>query len=402
MLFLTERSNLLIYILSIGVFGILNTEMGFIGILPLLADQFHVSISQAGLLISLFALVVAISGPTMPLLFSSVNRKTVMLLVLGVFILGNIVSIFASNFTVALLARVVPAFFHPVYCSLAFTVAAASVSKEEAPKAVSKVFVGVSGGMVLGVPVSSFIAGNISLEMAMVFFAVINIAAFAATILFVPSMPVKERLSYGTQVSVLKKPMTWISIIAVILMNGAVFGVFSYWAKYLEIVTKLSWNTISFILFIYGLATVFGSIVAGRLLSRRAIRVIIAFPFALGIVYSVLFLSGQLAVFMVCTTLVWGILGGIGGNINQYWISTAAPEAPDFANGLFLTAANLGTTLGTTVCGFVISQMGIEYIMFGGLFLSALSTIFIIARIVKNGNWKKNFVIEHLEEKELT
>jgi MFS transporter, DHA1 family, inner membrane transport protein len=78
-----------------------------------------------------------------------------------------------------------------------FSVAAASVRPEEAPKAVSKVIVGVSAGMVIGVPVSNFIAGVASLEMAMVFFAVVNAIAFVATILFVPSMPVKERLSYG-------------------------------------------------------------------------------------------------------------------------------------------------------------------------------------------------------------
>ncbi len=137
---MAKRNNLLILILTIGVFGILNTEMGIVGILPLIADHFDISISTAGLLVSLFALAVAISGPTMPLLFSGINRKKVMLLVLGVFVLGNIVSIFASNFTILLIARVIPAFLHPVYVSIALTTAAASVSKEEAPKATSKVF----------------------------------------------------------------------------------------------------------------------------------------------------------------------------------------------------------------------------------------------------------------------
>jgi MFS transporter, DHA1 family, inner membrane transport protein len=204
-----KQKILLIFILTIGVFGILNTEMGVIGILPSIAEHFHVSVSKAGLLVSLFALVVAVSGPTMPLLFSGINRKKVMLLVLGVFVLGNTVSIFTSNFTILLLARVIPAFFHPLYCSLAFTVAAVSVSKEEAPKAVSKVFIGVSAGMVIGVPISNFIASAASLQMAMVFFAVVNAIVFIATLLFVPSMPVKERLSYGAQLSVLKKLITY-------------------------------------------------------------------------------------------------------------------------------------------------------------------------------------------------
>ncbi len=203
--FLTKRNHLLIFILTIGVFGIINTEMGVIGLLPSIADHFNVSISQAGLLVSLFALTIAVSGPTMPLLFSGINRKKVMLLVLGVFVLGNIVSIFTSNFTILLIARIIPAFFHPIYCSLAFTAAASSVSKEEAPKAVSKVFIGVSAGMVAGVPIASFIDSAVSYEMAMAFFAIVNSIVFIATLIFLPSMPVEDRLSYGTQLSVLKK-----------------------------------------------------------------------------------------------------------------------------------------------------------------------------------------------------
>ena len=83
---LKSNGNLMIFILTIGVFSIINTEMGVIGILPLLAERFGVSIPQAGLLISLFALAVAFSGPVMPLLFSGMERKKVMLLVLGLFL----------------------------------------------------------------------------------------------------------------------------------------------------------------------------------------------------------------------------------------------------------------------------------------------------------------------------
>src|SRR4051794_9032655 len=152
--------------------------MGVIGILPSLAEHYDVSVSKAGLLVSLFALAVAISGPTMPLLFSGINRKKVMLLVLGVFVLGNIVSIFASNFTIALIARVIPAFLHPVYVSIALTAAATSVSKEEAPKAVSKVMLGVTAGIVIGSPVTTFIANTTSVAMAMLFFTIVNSIAF--------------------------------------------------------------------------------------------------------------------------------------------------------------------------------------------------------------------------------
>ncbi|MEW5594235.1 MFS transporter [Peribacillus frigoritolerans] len=378
-----KQNNLLIFILTIGVFGIINTEMGVIGILPSIADHFHVSISKAGLLVSLFALAVAVSGPTMPLLFSGMNRKKVMLLVLGVFVLGNIVSIFTTNFTLALVARIVPAFFHPIYCSLAFTVAADSVSKEEAPKAVSKVFIGVSAGMVVGVPIVSFIDNAASIEMAMTFFAIVNAIVFLATLVFVPSMPVEEKLSYGAQLSVLKKSITWLSIVAVILLNSAVFGVYSYLTEYLKTVTNMSSNTISLMLLIYGGANIIGNIAAGKLLTKNANKSVVIFPFALGAVYIILFLFGQFTIPMAILTLIWGILAGIGGNINQYWIMSSAPESPDFANGLFLTAVNLGTTIGAAAGGLFISELGTQYVIFVGLLSLLLSSVMIFLRNYK-------------------
>lgn len=377
---LVKGNKLLIYIVTIGVFGIINTEMGVIGILPDIAEHFDISVSKAGLLVSLFALAVAVSGPTMPLLFSGINRKTVMLLVLGVFVLGNIVTIFTTDFTIALLARVVPAFFHPIYCSLAFSVAAASVSKEVAPKAVAKVFIGVSAGMVVGVPIVSFIANAVSLEMAMAFFAMVNVLVFIVTWIFVPSLPVEQRLSYGVQLSVLKKSITWLSIVAVILLNSAVFGVYSYLADYLKTVTNMPSNTISLMLLVYGGANIIGNIVAGKLLTKNANKSVAVYPFALGALYIIFFIFGQFTVAMAIITLIWGVLAGIGANINQYWITSSAPEAPDFANGLFLTSANLGTTIGAAIGGLFISELGSPYVVFVGLLSLILSAVAIFLR----------------------
>lgn len=386
---MAKRKNLLIFILTIGVFGILNTEMGYIGILPSIAEHFNVSVSTAGLLVSIFALSVAISGPIMPLLLSRINRKKVMLFVLGIFLMGNIVSIFTSDFTTLLFARIVPAFFHPVYCSLAFSTAAASVSREEAPKAVARVFIGVSAGMVIGVPVSSFFDSVFSLQAAMVFFAVVIAIAFLATLLFVPSMPVEEKLSYGAQLSVLKKLITWISIAAVILLNGAIFGVYSYLADYLGTFTNMMPNTISITLFLYGGANVIGSVIAGRLLTKNATKLVLIYPLALGAIYIILFFTGQFTLPMLIISLVWGILGGIGANITQYWIMSAAPDSPDFSNGLFLTAANLGTTFGTAVGGIFISQMGIQYVVIVGMVSVILSFAMILLRIYMYNPSKK-------------
>ncbi|QQZ11333.1 MFS transporter [Heyndrickxia vini] len=377
---MSKRNHLLIFILIVGAFGIINTEMGVVGILPYIADHFHISVSMAGWMVSLFALTVSVSGPTMPLLFSGINRKKAMLIVLGIFVLCNIVSIFTSNYTVALIARVIPAIFQPIYFSGAFTIAANSVKKEEAPKAVSKVFIGVSAGMVLGVPIASFLASTISFQLSMGFFAFVNAIVFIATFVFFPSMPVKEKLSYGAQLSVLKKPITWLSIVAVLLLNSAVFGVYSYLAEYLKSVTNISGKTISLMLVIFGGANIIGNILAGKLLTKNAIKTVVSFPLALAVVYIILFYLGQFTLPMAIITLVWGILAGIGTNINQYWITSAASKAPDFANGLFLSSVNLGTTIGTAAGGLFITGLGTQYVVFVGIISLGLGLVFILLR----------------------
>ncbi|WP_018884465.1 MFS transporter [Paenibacillus massiliensis] len=378
---MVRHNRMLIFILTVGVFGILNTEMGVIGILPSLAEHFNVSVTQAGLLVSVFALGIAVSGPILPLILSGVDRRKVMLLVLGVFVAGNVVAMLTTSFTVLLVARIIPALLHPVYCSLAFTAAASSVSKEEAPKAVAKVFVGVSAGMVAGVPIASFIDSAVSYEMAMAFFAIVNIFVFVATLLFVPSMPVKERLSYGDQFAVLKKPIVWISIIAVVLMNSSVFGVYSYVTEYLNMVTNMSPREISLTLLLFGGANMVGNLVAGRLLARHAGYFIIISPLLLGVVYTVLFLIGSFPVPVAFITIVWGVLaGGIMANMNQYLISSAAPEAPDFANGLFISACNIGTTVGAAFGGLFISGLGVKYVVWVGVLSVILGLVTILLR----------------------
>ena len=357
----------LILILTLGVFSIINTEMGVVGILPLISENYGVTVATAGLLVSMFALVVAASEPTMPLFFSGINRKKAMVLVLSVFTACNVISAFASNFPVVLITRVIPAFFQPVYVSMAMSVAGSSVPEKESPKAVARVMMGVSAGMVLGVPIVSYISSLTSLRAGMLFFAAVNAAALIATIIAVPDLPVKERMSYGSQLSVLKEGKTWLSIFGVMFLNGSVFGVYSYLSEYMETVTQLSAGLISILLLVYGLSNMIGNLIAGRLLSSRPKGFVVTFPFFLAAVYAVLFFLGYFTVPMAVLTFVWGVLAGAAANINQYWLATAAPKAPDFANGLFLASTNLGTTVGTTACGFFLSRFGTRYIVLGGI-----------------------------------
>lgn len=363
-------NRLLVLLLTVGVFGILNTEMGITGVLPHISEHYGVSLTTAGLLVSGFALVVAIAGPTMPLLFSKVNRRLVMLLATGAFTLSTIVSIFAPNFTVLLIARVLPAIFHPVYVSMAMTVAATSVPETESRKAVAQVFMGVSAGTLLGVPVSNFLASQFSLSLAMIFFAVINLLVFIGTVVLVPSMPVTTGLSYGQQLSILKLKTIWISIISVLLLNGAVLGFNSYMSDFLASFSQINVNLIALVLLGIGLANIVGNALAGQLLDKNAHQLLLSLPLVLIFDLALLFF-----------VIIFGILGGLVGNVNQYMIYSVGEDAPDFANGLFLAAANLGVTVGTSFTGvFITLGGGSQFSIWGSIIMLIVAFVAILTR----------------------
>ena len=391
-----RNPKLLVLLLTFGVFGIINTEMGVVGIIPLIASTFGVSVPEAGWTVSVFALIVAISAPVMPLLFSGMNRKTVMLLALGLFTASNVISLLTDSFAVLLAARALPAFLHPVYVSMAFTVAAQSVEKGDASKAVSQVFVGVSAGMVLGVPLTSFIASHTSFAVAMGFFALVNALVLIATFVCVPSMPVSRRLSYGSQLSVLRKPVLWHSVIAFALINGAMFGFFSFMADFLNRVTGLTFDAVSGLLLVYGLANIAGNIIAGKIFSAKKALYMAATPAVMFAVYVLLFLFGGLGAAAGVLILAAGLLAGFVNIVGQYMISSAAAEAPDFANGLYLTAANFGTMAGTALCGTFIGLAGTRYSLIGTLLFLATSLVFVAARR-HAGRSKARLAVAHTE-----
>ncbi|MDK9858329.1 MFS transporter [Staphylococcus equorum] len=381
-----KNNKLIILILTIGVFGILNTEMGFIGLIPQIAERFGVSTSTAGWLVSIFAIGIAISGPIMPLLLSKLERKKVMIIVLLIFIISNIISVFTTSFTVLLIARVILAIFHPVYIALAFSVASDSVNSKDAPKAVACVFIGVSSGMVVGVPIVNFLATQFNLSIALSFFALVNIIVLILTLIFIPKMPTKKSVTYGTQLSVLKRPLIWISILVSILFNAAIFGVYSYLTDYLNIVTEAPSHYVSIILFLYGISNILGNIIAGKLLTSIPQTAIFLLPFALIIIYVSMFGLGSFLIPMAIISIFWGTLAGISANITQYVITSSAPDAADLSNGIFLSAVNSGTTIGTFIGGIFITTLGSNYVIMVGILACVINILFIL---IRNKSFKK-------------
>ncbi len=374
-----KNENIIIYIMMLGTFGVLSTEMGVVGILPQIAEYFNVNITQAGLFVSLFALTIAICGIFMPLVFSKFDRKKSFILVLAIFTIFSTIGAFVTDFNIALICRIIPAIFHPIYCGLALTVAAEIVEPEKAQDAVSKVIMGVSAGMIIGVPITTFVATNFGYQYAMIWFSIVTFIALIATIIFFPSLPGKEQ-SYGGQVSVAKTGIFIISTLGVIFLNAGMYTSYSYISEFLNAITNIFGSELSIVLFIYGIASIAGNWIGAKLLNSNTNKTVLSFPIIFSILLLGVFTFGSMKIPTIILMALWGLLAGIGNDIAQYWMVSAAPQAPEFANGIFLSMGNVGVTIGTTIAGAVVLSMGVQYVMLAAIAVLILDLILLFIR----------------------
>lgn len=381
---MNRKNNILLFLLAFGIFGILNTEMGVIGILPVIEKMFNVSIRRAGYLVSVFSFTVAISGIIMPLLFSNIDKKKVMLISIGMFIVSNIVSAFSTNFNVVLLWRVLPAIFHPIFISMSFTIAASFVDKKDMPKTAAILIMGMSAGMAIGVPISNLISNLYSYKAVMIYSALVNAISFFGIIIFMPSVAPSEKVSYSEQIFTLKKPIAWISLITALLIQASASSVYSYFAGYIGLIPNISDLYSATMLFIFGISSVLGNFLAGRLLTKYTFKFITVYIFVFIIVYLLMFLFKELLIFMFILSSLFGILFGMGINIQQYIIVSSMQEAPEFANGLVVSFGNMGIVAGTFIGGIIIQNFGLNNIAICGIVFLMSSLLSTIIRIIMN------------------
>lgn len=377
-----DRNNLIIYIMVLGTFGILSTEMGVVGILPQIAEYFNVSITQAGLFVSMFALTIAIFAIFMPVIFSKYERKKTFILVLTVFTVFTAIGAFVKDFNIALICRIIPAMFHPIYCSLSMTVAAEIVEPDKAQDAVSKVIMGVSAGMIIGVPITTFLASHFGYQYAMLWFTTINFIVLILTILFFPKIPGKED-SYLSQISAAKTGVFLISVLGVIFLNAGMYTGYSYISEFLNVLTHIVGTNLSIALLLYGVASIIGNWLGAKLLDRDSRKIILASPIVVSIILFGMFTVSSQTIPTVIFMVFWGLFAGIINDISQYLMVSAAPQAPEFANGIFLSMGNVGVTIGTTIAGFVVAGIGVRYVMLFAILVLVFDLILLFTRTQK-------------------
>jgi predicted MFS family arabinose efflux permease len=366
----------------LGVIGIISTEFGIVGVLPQVAAYYNITIGTAGLLLSAFALTIFLLGPFVVLSTSGINRKKMMVLVISIFLASNIVSAFAPRFWLLLIARVIPAVLHPVFFSAAMGAVIKNAKPSEQHKLMGIVIGGIAISQVSIIPLSSYMASLYGWQMAFVIQSIISVIAIAGIILFVPNMPVVEKKSHGSQLQILKIPRFQISVALNILMIAAWFSSYSYFADYLGKAKQMNPQQISYMLLLFAVTGVVANWLAGRLLSKNVAMTTAFFLTGTILLPIILLYSGTNLIIQIAVVAFWGIMYGPCFLTGISYMIEAAPEAPEFANSLQVSFANLGVSIGTAVGGWVIASKGMINLPWVGAAFGVLAMMMIVWREV--------------------
>lgn len=371
--------------LTLSAFAIGTTEFVIVGLLPTMANDLNVSLPSAGLLVSLYALGVAIGAPVLTALTSNFRRKPVLLAVMSLFVLGNLVAWQSPNYQTLITARILTGLAHGVFFSIGSTIATSLVAKDKAASAIAIMFTGLTVALVTGVPLGTWIGQHFGWQTTFFIVAILGLIALVGSAILVPSrlaQPKPTRLS--SQLKVLAEPRLLLLYLITALGYGGTFTAFTYLAPILQDITGFSGNAISIIMLIYGISVAVGNIWGGKLADKWGpVKALTTIFIGLTGVLLLFNVTAYHPVLAVLTILIWGAFafGNVPG-LQVYVVQLAekyAPNAVDVASGLNIAAFNVGIAIGSVVGGSVVEQLGLmdtPWIGAIGVFIALLLTRF--------------------------
>jgi DHA1 family inner membrane transport protein len=345
---------LALYALALGGFGIGLTEFVIMGLLPEVGADFGVSPTVAGYLISGYALSVAVGGVGLTALLRRVDRKRALLLLMLLFIAGNLVSAVAAEYWVMLAGRIIAALCHGAFFGIGSVLAAGLVPPRRAAAAISVMFTGLTTATVLGVPLGTFLGQAAGWRSTFWAITAIGVVAFVGIVALVPATggagtgePGGLRREFG----VFASGQVWLSLLVTVLGFGGMFGGFTYIAFTLTEVSGFASATVPWLLVLFGAGMFAGNLLGGRLADRDRVRTLLVVFAALALVLAAFALLAELRWAALVALLLMGALGFAAVPGLQMRIMAFADRAPTLASGANIAAFNVGNAFGAWVGG---------------------------------------------------
>ncbi|MGL5146828.1 MAG: MFS transporter [Plesiomonas shigelloides] len=353
--------------LTLSAFAIGTTEFVIVGLIPTMANDLQVSLPSAGLLVSLYALGVAIGAPVLTALTGKWNRKSVLLGVMSLFVIGNLLAWRAPGYPTLVVARILTGLAHGVFFSIGSTIATGLVPKEKAASAIAIMFTGLTVALVTGVPLGTYIGQQFGWQSTFLIVALLGLIALLGSMLLVPrNLPQPPATKLVAQLKVLTQPRLLLVYAITALGYGGTFTAFTFLAPILEQVSGFSTHMISLIMLVYGGSVAVGNLWGGKLADKmgpiKALTLIFTGLAAILLVFNITAFNPLAA---VATILIWGAFafGNVPG-LQVYVVKLAeryTPDAVDVASGLNIAAFNVGIALGAWGGGMIVAQAGLMH-----------------------------------------
>ena len=354
-----------LFALTLSAFAIGTTEFVIVGLVPTIAQDLGVTLPSAGLLVSLYALGVAIGAPVLTALTGRWNRKLVLLSLMGLFIIGNILAWMAPNYSSLITARILTGLAHGVFFSIGSTIATSLVPKEKEASAIAIMFTGLTVALVTGVPLGTFIGQTFGWRATFLTVAVLGAIALIGSAFLVPrNLEQSKPATLRQQLEVITHPRLLLVYAMTAVGYGGTFTAFTYLTPILEDVTGFASGMVSLLLLVYGVSVAAGNIWGGKLADRFGPTSALYIVFGgLAAILFVLTFSAYNPVAAVITLLVWGAFafGNVPG-LQVYVVQLAeryTPHSVDVASGLNIAAFNIGIAVGAWLGGHVVADMGL-------------------------------------------
>ncbi|MGV1795334.1 MFS transporter [Rhizobium sp. A37_96] len=358
--------------LAMGAFGIGTTEFSPMGLLPVIAEGVNVSIPTAGLLVSAYAIGVMIGAPVMTLAFSRFGKRTALMLLMGIFTIGNLLSALSPDYWTLLAARLVTSLNHGAFFGLGSIVAASVVPKEKQASAVATMFMGLTIANIGGVPAATWIGQQIGWRMAFAGTAGLGLLAIAALWLALPQGEAGKMPDVRRELRVLTRPAVLLAMATTVMGAGAMFTLYTYVAPTLAELTGASEGFVTLALVLIGVGFTIGNGLGGRLADWSLDGATKIFLTVLALIMLALPFALTSQVGAAIGLVVWGAAAFAIVPPVQMRVMQAASEAPGLASSINVGAFNLGNALGAAVGGGVIGLgLGYEAVPIAGGLLAA-------------------------------
>lgn len=355
--------NFRVYILAISAFIVGIVELIIGGILDQIAADLHISISKAGQLISVFSLAFAISSPVLLNATAKIERKKLYLWTLFFFLIGNVMAVFSPNYTVLLLSRIVSAGAASLLIVLSVTIASNLVKPEYKGRAIGVIYMGVSGSLVLGVPLGMTLGNLYGWRAPFVLISALTVVAAASIFFFLKETPPNPIVPLREQLNTLRNAKIISAQFISILMLTGHLTLYAYFTPFLQSALHLDSTMISVMYFVFGLAAVVGGGMGGfasdKLGIGRSILTIIPL-FAVAMILMPMATKAPFWLFLV-VMIIWSALSWSISPAQQSYLIQIAPKTADIQLSINNSASHIGIAAGSAIGGIVIEKSSVMY-----------------------------------------